>query len=122
MVLDVNGCAYCWGWNRFGQCADNATNNVSLPKKIKFFENKRVTEISCGGFHCYAKTEDGGHYLFGDNEYNTCFIFEEGWDKVTSPHQVNRYIQQSVGCDEILEVIPGRENNVIICACTEKEN
>ena len=61
-----------------------------------------------------CKTEDGEHYVFGDNEYKTCFAFN-GDMKVAVPHPITAYIKQSIEIDEILDVIPGRETNAIIC-------
>ena len=118
----MNGHVYSWGRGTEGQCANGTTDDVQLPKRIQFFDNKKVIDIKIGGYHSCVEAEDGDHYLFGDNEYNISFNFNDGEMKVLRPHRVGAYIKHLTEMDEILDIVIGREITAVICSKKSTEN
>eukprot|EP01084_Bolivina_argentea_P029132 54073_1 len=73
LAIDSYGNAFSWGNNGLGQCGDDTTNNIKVPKLIVSLFQHKVIDIKCGTYHSYVYANDS-HYLFGGNIYNECSI------------------------------------------------
>ena len=63
---------FSWGDNFAGKLArrlNTKTRECLKPKKLKFFQNKNIIEISCAFSHCLALSKDGLIYGWGYNEW-----------------------------------------------------
>jgi len=117
LALDTNGKVYSWGVNNYGQCGFDGDDDrfIYKPKRIGFFDNYFVDKIKCGWNHSYVGTRDGRHYLFGDNQDFACLGF--GGDRYgISPHCVNEIVKAECKTSNIVDVILGRYNTIIIVA------
>ncbi|KAJ3442371.1 ras-related protein rab-5c [Anaeramoeba flamelloides] len=66
MVLEENGKVYSWGYGKQGQLGQGKKNvNIAEPKLIKFFEDIKITNISCGHHHSAAISSNGKIFTWG---------------------------------------------------------
>lgn len=61
----VNGEAYCWGQNNYGQLGNNTAVDSAVPVKVIGLEGKTVTGIGAGTAHTCAAA-DGKAYCWGN--------------------------------------------------------
>jgi len=64
---DVNGVAYCWGQNAFGQLGDGSTTNRSSPVPVA--GNLQFSTVVAGGAHACGLTADGRAWCWGRNNF-----------------------------------------------------
>lgn len=80
VALGSDGQVYTWGSNRFGQLGNgldgagsNLVNNSTRPVEVmsssSVMAGKRIKEVSAGGYHVLALSEDGKVYSWGYNYY-----------------------------------------------------
>ena len=91
-ALSNTGEIFTWGgggksYNR-GQCGHGDLKDVDNPKRVEFFNNKKVTKISCGGYHTVVLCEDGKVFGFGKGEFGQCGY---GESRDTSTPQLVRF-------------------------------
>lgn len=53
-------------WGNGSQCGHGDKQDVASPEPVKFFENRRVQDFSCGGYHtvCFAVDKSGNQSIF----------------------------------------------------------
>ena len=68
-ALTEDGEVYAWGRNYYGQLGLGDGKDRYIPTKLDStkFDNRKVSQISAGGSHSLALTEDGEVYSFGYN-------------------------------------------------------
>ncbi|CAG2162909.1 unnamed protein product [Oppiella nova] len=83
-VLGVNhdNNLYGWGLNERGQLAIWPGKQYLKPNPIKFFDNKHVTQLSCGHYHTLALLSDGRVYGWGDNIQGSWNITQTGYTNI----------------------------------------
>ena len=59
IALTATGRCYSWGHNNRGQLGTPALEPTTTPTLINILFNQTVVQISCGGFHSLALTNDG---------------------------------------------------------------
>jgi alpha-tubulin suppressor-like RCC1 family protein len=67
-AVSVNGTAYSWGSNVYGQLGNNTYSNSALALNISShnaFDGKKILSISSGKNHTLALAEDGTVYAWG---------------------------------------------------------
>ena len=65
-VLMVNGSAYCWGENNYGQIGDMTTNDGSVPRLVSVLpDGVLIKSIAPSGAHTCAVIENGSVYCWG---------------------------------------------------------
>ena len=62
----INGRAYCWGWNAYGQVGDGTNNRRPSPTPVA--GRLQFIEVSSGVRHSCGLTLDHRIYCWGDNE------------------------------------------------------
>ena len=116
MAIDNKNKVYSWGYNGDGQCGDGTDENIFIPKLIDSLKLYNIKKIKCGYNHSYVCTNDGNHYLFGNNEYNECI--ESGDNKVLTPYLINQQIDENInnGNDDkiIKDIYLGCETTIIM--------
>ena len=117
LALDTKGNVYSWGFNDYGECGfDHEYDKIIYkPRHISFFDDCFVDFIKCGWNHSYVGTRDGRHYLFGDNQYLECMNFN-GDPFVSTPNCINEIVKAECKCSDIVDVILGHYNTIIIVA------
>ncbi|URD93408.1 Regulator of chromosome condensation (RCC1) repeat [Musa troglodytarum] len=65
MALTSDGRLYGWGWNKFGQLGITDNDDPCSPVQVKFPEEQKVKQISCGWRHTLALTERGNVFSWG---------------------------------------------------------
>jgi alpha-tubulin suppressor-like RCC1 family protein len=53
-LFNLENNVFSWGENYFGQLGHGDKNNRNTPTKVDFFDGMKITQISCGYFHCLA--------------------------------------------------------------------
>lgn len=76
-AIDTDGNLYTWGGGKTtqynkGQCGHGNTEFIEVAKRVEELSHKRVTKISCGGFHTLVLTEDKILYTMGAGEFGEC--------------------------------------------------
>ena len=72
LVLTLEGEAYGWGHNGFGQIGKSKSDNNNyqlIPYFINEFDGEKVKSISYGNLHSLALTESGSVYSWGSNSW-----------------------------------------------------
>jgi alpha-tubulin suppressor-like RCC1 family protein len=73
ILLDSDGIVYSFGFNFYGQLGISTNsgnyNANPTPKQIAIPNNKKIMQISAGGFHTILLDTDGIVYGFGNNKY-----------------------------------------------------
>ena len=49
-----------WGINDYGQLGDGSTSYATSPVKVVGLEDLAIADVSAGGWHSLALTENGG--------------------------------------------------------------
>ncbi|CAA6660402.1 unnamed protein product [Spirodela intermedia] len=65
MALTSDGELYGWGWNKFGQVGVGDNVDHCSPVQVKFPEEQKVAQISCGWRHTLAVTERKNIFSWG---------------------------------------------------------
>ncbi|KAI9922521.1 hypothetical protein PsorP6_000429 [Peronosclerospora sorghi] len=84
LVLTKSGGVMAWGWNRFGQVAATAVEDiVNIPASVVFPTelqhplSVRIVEIAAGGMHSMAIDSGGRVWAWGSNAYGQLGINSE---------------------------------------------
>jgi hypothetical protein len=64
--LTLDGTAYCWGYNAWGQLGDNSTVDMAVPVMVAA-GGLRFTALTAGGNHTCALATGGAAYCWGAN-------------------------------------------------------
>lgn len=68
VCITSNHEAFSWGTNTLGQLGVKSNDpKKTIPSKIEFQDQKKITSIACGRDHCLALNEDGIIYSWGCN-------------------------------------------------------
>ena len=54
VILTKNNEVYSFGRNNNGQLGQSNNNNLNIPTLIKYFTDKKIINICCGGQHTVA--------------------------------------------------------------------
>ncbi|PKA54527.1 Ultraviolet-B receptor UVR8 [Apostasia shenzhenica] len=65
MALTSDGRLYGWGWNKFGQIGVGDNSDHCSPIQIKFPQDQKVIQVSCGWRHTLAITERKNIFSWG---------------------------------------------------------
>ena len=65
LLLSDNGELYSWGYGILGALGHGDTRTQHMPKRIMYFKDQRVIDVSCGEQHTLAVTNDGRVYGCG---------------------------------------------------------
>jgi len=65
--IGMNGIAYCWGWNQYGQLGNGTTTNSNRPTPVS--GSITFSSLMAAGYHTCGLTPDGAAYCWGDNVY-----------------------------------------------------
>jgi alpha-tubulin suppressor-like RCC1 family protein len=65
--LSVDGEAWCWGYNAYGQLGDGSLTNRSLAAPV--VTDLRFASLTAGGFHTCGVTAAGAAYCWGRNDF-----------------------------------------------------
>ncbi|KAF8018639.1 hypothetical protein BT93_H3509 [Corymbia citriodora subsp. variegata] len=65
MALTSDGKLYGWGWNKFGQVGVGDNVDHCAPVQVKFPNEQKVAQVSCGWRHTIAVTEPGNVFSWG---------------------------------------------------------
>ena len=76
VALTRDGKVYTWGgggnfFNR-GQCGHGHVKDILEPSIVPGIANKRVVQVSCGGYHTLALTHSNELYAWGSGLYGEC--------------------------------------------------
>lgn len=63
--VDYNGNVFTWGFGGDGQLGHGDTNTMATPKKLSFFNDKKVIKVECGGGHTAFLTDQNEVYMCG---------------------------------------------------------
>ncbi|XP_042494545.1 ultraviolet-B receptor UVR8-like isoform X6 [Macadamia integrifolia] len=65
MAVTSDGRLYGWGWNKFGQVGVGDNVDRCSPVQVKFPQEQKVVQISCGWRHTLAVTEKQNVFSWG---------------------------------------------------------
>jgi alpha-tubulin suppressor-like RCC1 family protein len=71
-ALTIDGTAYCWGMNKFGQLGSNNQKNSGIPVAVSAPKSEntiRFSSITSGDSHTCGISKIGQVYCWGDNSY-----------------------------------------------------
>ncbi len=64
----VNGAAYCWGWNGYGQLGDGTFTNRNTPNLVPGVD-QNITLVRAGNYHSCAVLSNGSAKCWGRNDF-----------------------------------------------------
>ena len=108
VMMDCDGKVWIFGDNRYGQIGDGLKENVNTPKELIMFRDKSVEWIRCGLTHCCVKCDNDEFYLWGENDYNQCLVFDDELDQIYEPK-----LAQLNG-KRIKDIFVGYDNTLVI--------
>ena len=115
LFIDFECKIYGFGRNLDGQCGDGgSTENIQYPKQIATLGRYNVVKIRCGAYHSYAMSETGEHFMFGDNYYFQCLVFDDGKTRIQSPICVNEEFEKQTDGAKIKDIFLGNGNTMIL--------
>ncbi|EOA13376.1 hypothetical protein CARUB_v10026414mg [Capsella rubella] len=65
MALTSDGKLYGWGWNKFGQVGVGNNLDQCSPVQVRFPDDQKVIQVSCGWRHTLAVTERNNVFAWG---------------------------------------------------------
>ncbi|KAJ3675221.1 hypothetical protein LUZ60_004263 [Juncus effusus] len=65
MALTSDGKLYGWGWNKFGQLGLGDNSDHCSPAQIKFPDEQKIVQVSCGWRHTMAVSERNNVFSWG---------------------------------------------------------
>eukprot|EP00268_Persea_americana_P066002 TRINITY_DN8903_c0_g1_i3.p1 TRINITY_DN8903_c0_g1~~TRINITY_DN8903_c0_g1_i3.p1 ORF type:complete len:194 (+),score=46.61 TRINITY_DN8903_c0_g1_i3:214-795(+) len=65
MAFTSDGSLYGWGWNKFGQIGIGDSDDRCSPVQVKFPQDQKVVQISCGWRHTLAVTDKDNVFSWG---------------------------------------------------------
>ncbi|NP_001288968.1 ultraviolet-B receptor UVR8 [Brassica rapa] len=65
MPLTSDGKLYGWGWNKFGQVGVGNNLDQCSPVQVRFPDDQKVVQVSCGWRHTLAVTERNNVFAWG---------------------------------------------------------
>lgn len=70
-AVSSTGKVYTWGESKFGRLGRPCDNDKYVPVQISdtSISDKMIIQVSCGGFHTAAITDDGKLYTWGGGEH-----------------------------------------------------
>jgi len=68
-VIDLNGQAYCWGRNNYGQLGNGSFTDSSIPVIVSALAGKNIQQIVTGDNYSCATDSSGQAYCWGRNNY-----------------------------------------------------
>ena len=97
LAIDSERTAYAWGSNSNGQCCVKSWTGSSgyglvktpMAISIKTRGSSKVVDIKCGSVHNLLKTEDGKHFLCGQNRDNEVTLVGDSWSTVDTPRAID---------------------------------
>ena len=95
------------------------TENVCLPELNSTLKAKKIINIKCGLTHSVAQSEENEWYLWGDNEFNQCLVYDN--DSVLYP---TKYDGRDLNENEIIvEIYVGyQETKVVVVSRVSELN
>lgn len=64
-----DGKVFAWGWGRYGNIGDGATEDRHVPTPVQGFEDVKITGVACGWRHTLAVDSSGVLYTWGWGKY-----------------------------------------------------
>ena len=76
VALDDQGSLFTWGgggaaYNK-GQCGHGHNEDIENPQQVATMADKYVSQVSAGGFHTLALTNENELYAWGSGTYGEC--------------------------------------------------
>ncbi|KAL0643151.1 hypothetical protein Bca4012_041441 [Brassica carinata] len=65
VALTSDGKLYGWGWNKFGQVGVGDNIDQCSPVQVRFSDDQKVVQVSCGWRHTLAVTERNNVFAWG---------------------------------------------------------
>merc|ERR1711920_614380 len=76
--LTNDGTVYMWGCGSNYALGTEKSSHEPTPVVPSFFQDKKVVDMQCGGFHSLWLTEGNELYSCGSNSYGECMIGKNG--------------------------------------------
>lgn len=111
LALNNSGQVYSFGRGNYGQLGHGTEDDCLIPKMIKTFSEKSITQIACGDHHSLALSDSGELYAWGYGEMLQLGNGIES-DEYT-PHLVEAKILEKA---KILEIQGGAQHTVLLVA------
>lgn len=102
LALDDQGQCFSWGINDYGQLGNGTTSYCTEPMLVEGLEGIAVSDISAGGWHSLAITDDGEVWVWGRGEYGRLGLGDKSGSSKLRPHKVkalegHRVVEASCG-------------------------
>jgi len=120
LVLTSNHMIYCWGRDQNGQCGlgDNQLS-IEQPTKLMYFEEylddgDYVTQISAGGQHTLAVTNNGDLYCWGWNSDKQCGPIRKSGlpaKRISIPTKLTFFEENLNGEEKVIHVEAGTDHS-----------
>ena len=92
--------------NIFGQLGRGfiTTNEYFKPEIITYLKNSKISQLSCGFFHCLALTSEGIIYGWGNNRFGQIGCGQELGNYISIPTNLKTFTKsliKSIYCSDI---------------------
>lgn len=115
MVLDNDGNVYTFGANNVYQCGNGCQYDVFVPEVRNEIDGNAI-DIKCGYEHNVVYCENGDYWLWGNNEFNQCLVYDENekYIKIPRKYDCASDIYKHFFPGEIVTIYPGWKETRII--------
>ena len=108
IMIDYDGRVWFTGRVEY-EYGTEAQEPQVVPKEMYMFREGVVEMVRCGWHHVVVKY-DGKYYMWGDNDYNQCLVFGEGFEMIKEARLVD------LGGKVVKDIFVGYDNTKLMIA------
>lgn len=114
-AVDENGDLYGWGYNCGYEIGNGDHKSVDTPLLNDTLKDEEIVSVKCAYYHNVALSKDGDYYLWGNNGYKECLVYDKDTNYVKYPTKYEW--TKDFDCNKygIVEIYPGwHETRIIV--------
>lgn len=114
-ALDENGDLYSWGYNCCYEIGNGDHKSIATPLLNETLRNEMIVNIKCAYYHNVALTKNDEYYLWGNNGYKQCLIYDEKTKYVKYPTKYEHTKDFDPKRYKIVAIYPGfHETRIVV--------
>eukprot|EP01084_Bolivina_argentea_P251381 421605_1 len=115
VIVDTNGQVYCFGLNSHYECGNGNTENVYIPQLNEILRDNIVVNVRCGYQHNMVCIDNGDYYLWGDNRWNQCLVYnKDSYVCIPTKYNCEADVYTRIFPGKIIDIYPGWNETRIV--------